>query len=540
MREGQETADLPAVKIGIENQETQRWPMPMQETSEEQTLLSLIEALSRPSESVSPTKETSGGQTLLSLMGALSSPLESVPSPLEDKSDLAQGSTADLPAVKREIEDQETQPCPVPTGETLKEQLPLVEIENQETQLCPIPVGETLEEQLPLVETQHEVSESSLLSLVPLLSIETEQTSLPLGYTPEIAQKKTDVFPAQKRRKTRRKRKRKREKGIPIKLACVAGLVIAMLVSVSVLSVNAYQRYVLTNEPSHSKPIVQKPPTVLPTPTPTFSPTPTPTPQPQPVNPFPNTLAAEIATLQAHDRFFYNGNTTLPEVALTFDDGPSPAYTPQILAILQQYHVDATFFDVGRLVQAYPELARQELKQGNLVENHTWSHGDLPTLTPDAIRSQIQQTSDEIQQVTGVRPTFMRPPYGDTSVRVLTVINSLALTTVIWNDEAKDWSLPGTSVIVARILNLARNGAIILLHDGGGTRAQTVAALPSIIEQLHARGYTFVTMDQMVAHIHENQDNGTPTPTPTPNKRPKPSREDVLIGDLSCLKHWTT
>ncbi|HEY1351398.1 MAG TPA: polysaccharide deacetylase family protein [Ktedonobacteraceae bacterium] len=224
-----------------------------------------------------------------------------------------------------------------------------------------------------------------------------------------------------------------------------------------------------------------------------------------PIQPFPSILAAQITTLEAHNRFFYHGNVHRPEVALTFDDGPSPVYTPQVLGILQKYKIKATFFDIGSMVEAYPELAKAELKAGHIVGNHTLTHADLPMLSPEAIKAQIQQSSDEIKRATGVRPTFIRPPYGDVDASTLKEINILALTIVLWNNEAQDWASPGTSVIVARILDMARNGAIILLHDGGGTRSQTVEALPGIIEQLHGHGYAFVKMDELVAHMQEQK-----------------------------------
>lgn len=295
------------------------------------------------------------------------------------------------------------------------------------------------------------------------------------------------------------------KKSIPALLTCIWGLVIVMVVGGSILALDGSQGMALTGAPSHFTPIRQQSTTVRPTPplASTSAPARISRPQAQPVPSFPATLPAEIATLKAHNRLFFNGNPALPEVALTFDDGPNPVYTPQVLAILKKYHVKATFFDIGRLVKAYPELTREEVTDGHIVGNHSWTHPDLSTLTPNAIKAQLQQTSDKIEQVTGVRPTFMRPPYGNISPRVLTVINDLALTIVFWSDEARDWTLPGSSLIVARVLNLDSNGAIILLHDGGGNRMQTVMALPSIIEQLHARGYTFVTMDQIVAHMHK-------------------------------------
>lgn len=239
---------------------------------------------------------------------------------------------------------------------------------------------------------------------------------------------------------------------------------------------------------------------------------PTPSPTPGPVPFLPNTLGGQIATLQDHDRFFYNGNTSLPEIALTFDDGPNPSNTPQILAILKKYQVHATFFDLGRLVKLYPDLARQEIAGGHVVGDHTWSHPNLPFLTPNAIRAQIKDTYDAIQQVTGEGPIFFRPPYGDLSVQTLKIVNNFGLSTVIWNNDARDWSLPGTAQIERGVLSSVRNGTIILLHDGGGNRLQTIGALPTIIEHLRARHFRFVTMAEMAAHAQSHEVQPTPTP----------------------------
>ena len=194
----------------------------------------------------------------------------------------------------------------------------------------------------------------------------------------------------------------------------------------------------------------------------------------------------------------FNGNTHIPEIALTFDDGPNPYYTPQVLAILQRYGVKATFFDVGYLVADYPNIVRQEHNQENLVANHSWSHPDLTYFSAQAIQSQLTSTSHIIQATIGVRPTFFRPPYGAINNTVLAQARNLHYTTVLWDESAADWTLPGANVIVSRIVNSARNGAIILLHDGGGNRAQTIAALPIIIATLKSRGFKFVTIQQLV------------------------------------------
>jgi peptidoglycan/xylan/chitin deacetylase (PgdA/CDA1 family) len=208
---------------------------------------------------------------------------------------------------------------------------------------------------------------------------------------------------------------------------------------------------------------------------------------------------------------FY-GNTRLPEIALTFDDGPNPIYTPQVLAVLQAYNIKATFFDVGYLVKDFPNIVRQEFLQGHSIGNHSWSHPQLTRLSYASILSQLVNTSDAIQSVTGSRPTIFRPPYGSFNRIVLAQASQQKLSTILWNDEAHDWTTPGVNVIARRILNLARYGGIILLHDGGGFRAQTVAALPIIISALQLRGFTFVTIPQL---LHDIATSGKPSPTPT-------------------------
>jgi len=236
-------------------------------------------------------------------------------------------------------------------------------------------------------------------------------------------------------------------------------------------------------------------------------------PSPSPTGPLPSSLSQAKAVLRAQNKLLYFGNRSLPEIALTFDDGPNPYYTPQILAILQRYNVKATFFCIGRLVADYPTLVREEYTAGNTIGDHSWSHPQLTLLTPAAIQLQISKTSDAIEAAIGVRPSFFRPPYGLLSVQELMLSYHDGLTTVLWNDEGQDWTRPGVNIIVQRILGLARNGTIILMHDGGGDRSQTVAALPSIIQELEQRGFRFVTMQQMVVDLQQSKgitDGGTP------------------------------
>jgi peptidoglycan/xylan/chitin deacetylase (PgdA/CDA1 family) len=193
------------------------------------------------------------------------------------------------------------------------------------------------------------------------------------------------------------------------------------------------------------------------------------------------------------------GSSAKPEIALTFDDGPNPTYTPQVLSILQQYGVNATFFVIGDQVQAYPNLVQQEYAAGHIVGNHSWNHPHLTMLAADDIHTQLSNTSGAIEQATGVRPSFFRPPYGAYNYQVLLQASNLGLQPILWSVDPQDWNgPPNSNTIVQRILNEAQNGSIILMHDGGGDRSQTVAALPTIITQLRGRGYQLVTVQQLV------------------------------------------
>jgi peptidoglycan/xylan/chitin deacetylase (PgdA/CDA1 family) len=188
----------------------------------------------------------------------------------------------------------------------------------------------------------------------------------------------------------------------------------------------------------------------------------------------------------------------LPQIALTFDDGPYLPHTPQILAILQKYGVKATFFCIGESVTAYPDIVKEAHAAGHLIANHSWSHPKMALLSKSRIVSEINRTSKAIEQVIGVQPSFFRPPYGLFSSQVLKQAYDLGLTTVLWNARATDWAKPGVDIIASRILNRSVHGGIILLHDGRGDRSETVAALPAIIEGLQQCGFTFVTLEQMV------------------------------------------
>ncbi len=180
-------------------------------------------------------------------------------------------------------------------------------------------------------------------------------------------------------------------------------------------------------------------------------------------------------------------------IALTFDDGPGP-FTPQVLSVLERDQVPATFFEIGEEVARYPQYSKMVAAAGFPVEDHTWSHPDLTTLPASGVDSQIDMTQAEIRNVTGTTPQCVRPPYDAWNASVLSQIASRGLTTMSYSIDPKDWTLPGVQAIADRVVGAAFPGAVVDMHDAGGDRSQTVAALPQIITRLRAMGYSFVSI----------------------------------------------
>jgi peptidoglycan/xylan/chitin deacetylase (PgdA/CDA1 family) len=183
-------------------------------------------------------------------------------------------------------------------------------------------------------------------------------------------------------------------------------------------------------------------------------------------------------------------------VALTFDDGPNPTYTPQILQILVNDRVPASFQIVGEYGSAYQSILRQEAAAGMALVNHTWTHADLATLPASQWGYQVDQTDSLLQNITGKPAACLRPPYGYTNSAVVGQLGDRGLGELMWDIDPSDYTTPGASVIAQRVLCALHPGAIIILHDGGGNRSQTAAALPSIIAGIQAAGYQIVPVCQ--------------------------------------------
>ena len=180
-------------------------------------------------------------------------------------------------------------------------------------------------------------------------------------------------------------------------------------------------------------------------------------------------------------------------IALTIDDGPSPVYTPQILRLLEKYRVTATFSMIGIEVDAHPGVAREVAHAGHLIANHTWTHPDLVFLPRSAVADEMNRATAAIHKVTGRVPALFRAPYGAWSPAVLRQCARTGMTPLDWSVDPRDWSRPGVASIVSNIMRNTRTGSIILEHDGGGDRSETVAALKLVLPRLLAAGYHFRT-----------------------------------------------
>lgn len=188
------------------------------------------------------------------------------------------------------------------------------------------------------------------------------------------------------------------------------------------------------------------------------------------------------------------GSTSQKSLALTFDDGPHPTFTPRLLAFLKKEKVPATFFVVGKMAEKYPSLIRQIDASGHLVGNHTFSHVTLTKIPIIDIATEYRACNDLIERIIGKRPRWCRPPGGDYDKDVIDAATANGMTTVLWTDDPGDYASPGNTVITQRTLSRLSNGGILLMHDG---IEQTLKVLPQIIETAQKRGFKFVRVDQL-------------------------------------------
>lgn len=196
--------------------------------------------------------------------------------------------------------------------------------------------------------------------------------------------------------------------------------------------------------------------------------------------------------------------TAPKEIALTFDDGPTPDTSPPILDFLEKTHTPATFFVEGQYIQSWPDLLKREWHDNFAIAVHTWDHPLMSKQTDTQLRHQFGDTIAQIRTILGPHTCvwIWRPPYADYNQHVLDVAASYGLTTITWDDSSLDYTRPGVQQIVNNVLASAHPGAVVLMHDGPAQREQTAAALPAILDGLKALGLIPVTLPKLLADGH--------------------------------------
>jgi peptidoglycan-N-acetylglucosamine deacetylase len=198
----------------------------------------------------------------------------------------------------------------------------------------------------------------------------------------------------------------------------------------------------------------------------------------------------ELGANEMPMRYIHDGHKA---IALTIDDGPSPVYTPQVLSLLHRYGITASFSMIGINVAAYPGVARAVADAGHMIVNHTQHHHNLAFMRPAEVADEMDFATEAIHRATGRVPDMFRAPYGAWSRTVLQRCWSTGMTPLDWSVDPRDWARPGVTAIVRNIMGNTRTGSIILEHDGGGNRSQTVDALRLVLPRLLDAGYHFRT-----------------------------------------------
>ncbi len=223
-------------------------------------------------------------------------------------------------------------------------------------------------------------------------------------------------------------------------------------------------------------------------------------------------------------------------VALTFDDGPSSAYTPQVLDILRRNGARATFFVLGQNAARNKSLLARAVAEGHEIANHTYSHIKMTTAGSQTVAREIERTNEIIKSATGYYPTTMRPPYGSiNSSLVDKMYNNYGMHAVLWDVDTRDWQHPGVSTVVRRAVGNAQSGSIILLHD---IHASTLSAVEDIVTGLQARGFKLVTVSQLIEIGRRAAGESSTAPAPLqPEVAPSPSTGagagEAVIGTVT-------
>jgi peptidoglycan/xylan/chitin deacetylase (PgdA/CDA1 family) len=209
-------------------------------------------------------------------------------------------------------------------------------------------------------------------------------------------------------------------------------------------------------------------------------------------------FARAVGQVLSYSPFLARGGDERREIALTFDDGPGP-YTPKVLIALDRLHVKATFFVIGRQVARFHTVLMAASSGGHVIGDHTETHLRMGALASADQYREILLPAEQLADYGLPRPVLFRPPYGSYDHATFTELKRLGMLMVLWTVDSQDYRRPGVRQIVEGVVSGAKPGAIVLLHDGGGDRSQTVAAIPRIVERLRAKHYHLVTLRQLLA-----------------------------------------
>lgn len=191
--------------------------------------------------------------------------------------------------------------------------------------------------------------------------------------------------------------------------------------------------------------------------------------------------------------------TSKKMIAFTFDDGPNPVYTRQILEIFQQVSGKATFFMIGSQMEANPEVVHEVAAQGHEIGNHTYTHPFLSKITQAECENELNQTEKRLVDMIGIKPKTFRPPYFDYNDTVVSLAEEMGYSIIgAQNMEARDWEQPGAEHIIEHSLKQFKNGSILLFHDGFGDRSQTVEAVKVLAREAFKQGYKLVTVSELL------------------------------------------
>ncbi|MBT2657144.1 polysaccharide deacetylase family protein [Bacillus sp. ISL-18] len=192
-------------------------------------------------------------------------------------------------------------------------------------------------------------------------------------------------------------------------------------------------------------------------------------------------------------------STSQKAVAITFDDGPNPIYTPEVLDIFAKAGGKATFFMIGEQMEKNPEIVKEVAEQGHEIGNHTFSHPKLSELSPADCLSEIERNEKIIQELTGQLPVVFRPPYLDYNNDTISILKDKGYPMIgALNMEAQDWEQPGVEHILSASKKCVSNGSILIFHDGFGDRSQTIEAVKKLVFELKSEGYQLLTVSELL------------------------------------------